>query len=53
MVSNVLGVLVLARNGDRIEYYQNPKTYSGAFTETTALGAVSFTCMNSWKTSGG
>ena len=38
--SLVLGVIVLARNGDRLEYYQNPNTYAGAFTETTPLGEV-------------
>lgn len=36
----VLGVIVLARNGDRLEYYQDPKTYAGSFTETTPLGEV-------------
>jgi hypothetical protein len=39
-MSNVHGVVVLARNGDRLEVYQDPKTYDAAFTETTALGEV-------------
>jgi hypothetical protein len=39
-MSNVLGVVVLARNGDRRELFQDPKTYAAAFTETTALGEV-------------
>lgn len=39
--SQVLGVIVIARNGDRVEYYQDPKTYEGGVTETTALGEVS------------
>jgi hypothetical protein len=38
--SKVIGVIVLARNGDRAEYYQDPKTYAGSFTETTPLGEV-------------
>jgi lysosomal acid phosphatase len=40
-MTDVLGVLVIARNGDRGEYYQDPKTYESAYTESTALGAVS------------
>lgn len=40
-MSNVRGVVVLARNGDRVEYFQEPSTYSGSFTQTTALGEVS------------
>jgi hypothetical protein len=39
-MSNVLGVIVLARNGDRVEYYQDPQNYGATFTETTALGEV-------------
>lgn len=38
--NEVLGVIVLARNGDRVEYFQEPSTYSGASTQTTALGEV-------------
>ncbi|KAF7291246.1 hypothetical protein MIND_01268300 [Mycena indigotica] len=37
-MSNVLGVIVIARNGDRREYYQDPKTYAPALTDSTALG---------------
>lgn len=39
-MSQVHGVIVLARNGDRHEFYQNPNNYAGGFTETTPLGAV-------------
>jgi len=39
-MSQVHGVIVLARNGDRLEYYQNPNNYAGSFTETTPLGEV-------------
>ncbi|KAN0081472.1 Histidine phosphatase superfamily [Tylopilus felleus] len=39
-MTDVLGVLVIARNGDRYEYYQDPATYEPAFTESTPLGAV-------------
>ncbi|KAL4262408.1 Histidine phosphatase superfamily protein [Pleurotus pulmonarius] len=37
-MSEILGVVVLARNGDRTAYYQDPSSYSGSATETTALG---------------
>jgi len=40
-MTQVLGVIVLARNGDRLEYYQDPKNYGASFTETTPLGEVS------------
>lgn len=40
-MTDVLGSVVIARNGDRYEYYQDPKTYEPAFTESTPLGAVS------------
>ncbi|TFK19434.1 phosphoglycerate mutase-like protein [Coprinopsis marcescibilis] len=40
LLSKVLGVIVLARNGDRYSYYQDPFSYAGANTETTALGEV-------------
>ncbi|KIK95402.1 hypothetical protein PAXRUDRAFT_11471 [Paxillus rubicundulus Ve08.2h10] len=40
MVSTVLGVLILARNGDRTQYLQDPYTYAPSFTESTALGAA-------------
>ncbi|KZP07653.1 phosphoglycerate mutase-like protein [Athelia psychrophila] len=39
-MSQVHGVIVIARNGDRTEFYQDPKTYAPAFTETTPLGEV-------------
>ena len=42
-MTDVLGVVVIARNGDRLEYYQNPKTYEPDFTESTPLGAESMT----------
>ena len=41
-LSKVLGVIILARNGDRYNYYQDPFTYAGSNTETTALGEVSY-----------
>lgn len=41
LLSKVLGVIILARNGDRYNYYQDPYTYAGSETETTALGEVS------------
>lgn len=40
LLSKVLGVIILARNGDRYNYYQDPYTYAGSETETTALGEV-------------
>ncbi|KAF8652658.1 hypothetical protein AX16_004264 [Volvariella volvacea WC 439] len=40
LLSKVLGVIVIARNGDRQNYYQDPYTYAGSETETTALGEV-------------
>jgi len=40
MVSKVLGVLILARNGDRSEFLQDPYSYAPSFTESTPLGAV-------------
>ncbi len=41
LLSKVLGVIVIARNGDRYNYYQDPYTYAASNTETTALGVVS------------
>ncbi|KAG6917255.1 hypothetical protein DXG01_003287 [Tephrocybe rancida] len=38
LLSKVLGVIVIARNGDRYNYYQDPYSYAGSNTETTALG---------------
>lgn len=40
MSSKVKGVVVLARNGDRKECYQDPKTYKYGPTESTPLGEV-------------
>ncbi|KAF6746761.1 histidine phosphatase superfamily [Ephemerocybe angulata] len=40
LLSKVLGVIVIARNGDRYNYYQDPLSYAGSNTETTALGEV-------------
>ncbi|KAG2015225.1 hypothetical protein CC2G_008514 [Coprinopsis cinerea AmutBmut pab1-1] len=40
LLSKVLGVIVIARNGDRLNYYQDPNTYAGSNTESTALGQV-------------
>ncbi|KAK0224145.1 histidine phosphatase superfamily [Armillaria fumosa] len=37
---NVLGVIVLARNGDRLGYVQDPATYLSSSTHLTPLGAV-------------
>lgn len=43
LLSKVLGVIVIARNGDRSSFYQDPYTYAASNTETTALGEVSIT----------
>jgi lysosomal acid phosphatase len=40
LLSKVLGVIIIARNGDRYSYYQDPFTYGASNTETTALGEV-------------
>ncbi|KAG6824621.1 hypothetical protein H0H93_001819, partial [Arthromyces matolae] len=40
LLSKVLGVIVIARNGDRYNYYQDPYTYAGSNAESTVLGAV-------------
>ena len=37
---SIKGVVVLARNGDRMECYQDPKTYNYGPTESTPLGEV-------------
>ncbi|KAJ7432442.1 histidine phosphatase superfamily [Mycena galericulata] len=39
-MSSVLGVIVIARNGDRDEFYQDPKTYAPSLTDSTALGVT-------------
>ena len=38
--STVLGVLVLARHGDRQGFYQDPNTYAASATRITPLGNV-------------
>ncbi len=38
--SNVIGVVILARHGDRQGRYQNPETYSATSTVITPLGEV-------------
>ncbi|KAJ7354194.1 phosphoglycerate mutase-like protein [Mycena albidolilacea] len=37
-MSSVLGVVVLARNGDRKAFHQDPKTYAPGHTDSTPLG---------------
>ena len=39
-MSAVKGVVVIARNGDRTECYQDPKTYKYGPTESTPFGEV-------------
>ncbi|KAG6331440.1 hypothetical protein ID866_7646, partial [Astraeus odoratus] len=39
-MSKVLGALVIARNGDREEFFQDPKTYEPSPTRSTPLGAA-------------
>ena len=39
-MATIKGVVVLARNGDRSECYQDPKTYKYGPTESTPLGEV-------------
>jgi len=38
--SNVIGVVILARHGDREGFYQDPLTYTASATQITALGNV-------------
>jgi lysosomal acid phosphatase len=38
---SIKGVVVLARNGDRLECYQDPKTYQYGPTESTPFGEAS------------
>ena len=38
--STVLGVVVLARHGDRQGFYQDPETYTASQTAITPLGEV-------------
>lgn len=37
-MTEVKGVVIVARNGDRFDMYQDPKDYSSALAQTTALG---------------
>ncbi|KAJ7085515.1 histidine phosphatase superfamily [Mycena belliarum] len=39
-MSTVLGVVVIARNGDRQQFHQDPETYAPSRTDSTALGVV-------------
>ncbi|KAG8215532.1 hypothetical protein J3R82DRAFT_9185 [Butyriboletus roseoflavus] len=39
-MTDVLDSVVITRNSDRYEYYQDLKTFEPAFTENTPLGAV-------------
>ncbi|KAJ7655890.1 histidine phosphatase superfamily [Mycena rosella] len=39
-MSTVLGAIVIARNGDRRAFYQDPKTYAPSLTDSTALGVA-------------
>lgn len=41
LLSKVLGVIIIARNGDRSSLYQDPFTYAASDTMTTPLGEVS------------
>lgn len=36
--SQLLGVIVMARHGDRLGFYQNPDSYTASNTEITPLG---------------
>ena len=40
--STVLGVVVLARHGDRQGFYQDPETYTASATAITPLGEVRY-----------
>ncbi|KAJ7735546.1 histidine phosphatase superfamily [Mycena maculata] len=39
-MSTVLGVIVIARNGDRRTFHQDPETYAPSLTDSTALGVT-------------
>ena len=41
--SKVLGVVILARHGDRQGFYQDPETYTASATSITPLGEVRYT----------
>jgi prostatic aicd phosphatase len=36
--SQVLGVIIMSRHGDRLGFYQNPDSYTASGTEITPLG---------------
>jgi len=38
--SQVLGVVLIFRHGDRLQFYQDPTTYDASFTTITPLGNV-------------
>ena len=38
--TTLLGVVLLARHGDRVEFFQDPFTYNPTQTFLTALGSV-------------
>ena len=38
--SDVIGVVIMARHGDRRGYYQSPDTYTASDTTITPLGEV-------------
>ena len=40
MSSNILGVVLIARHGDRQGFYQDPQTYTPTATAITPLGEV-------------
>ncbi|KAL0946289.1 hypothetical protein HGRIS_012539 [Hohenbuehelia grisea] len=40
LASKVLGIILLARHGDRLEFFQDPLTYTPSETTLTALGTV-------------
>lgn len=39
-VTGLLGVVLLARHGDRLEFFQNPLNYDASLTFLTPLGSV-------------
>ncbi|KAJ7022776.1 histidine phosphatase superfamily [Mycena alexandri] len=39
-MSDILGAIIIARNGDRLTYYQDPVTYAPSLTDSTALGVT-------------
>ncbi|KAJ7501081.1 histidine phosphatase superfamily [Mycena galericulata] len=39
-MSTVLGLIVIARNGDRREFHQDPNTYAPSHVDSTALGVT-------------